>query len=110
MKTKQLLVSTLALFLLVGCSTGVVPMGRDTYMVARNGSTLSSKAGLEAKCLKDANEFCAQRKLVMIPISSSGRDGLPVPFGKGGKCDLVFKAVPQGSAQDVPTTMIRTKE
>ncbi len=97
---------------LVGCSsTGIVSMGRDTYMVAYQGSTLQSKASLEAKCLNDANAFCAKKGLVMVPISSSGRNGLPVPFGKGGTCELVFKAVPRGSALDLsPPEMKRSIE
>ena len=110
MKSPKHIFLALALSLLASCTTGIVSMGKDTYMVARRGSTLSSKAGLEAKCLKDASQFCAQKKLVMIPISAIGRDGNPVPFGKGGSCDLVFKAVPPGSPQDVPTTMVRTTE
>ena len=97
MPSKFLLAILVTVFI-VGCSnTGVVPMGSDTFMVSYQGSTLQTKANLEAKCLRDANTFCAQKGLVMVPISSTGRNGLPVPFGKGGTCDLIFKAVPPNS-------------
>ncbi len=83
-------------------------MGRDTFMVSYQGSTLQTKANLEAKCLHDASAYCAQRGLVMVPISSPGRNGLPVPFGKGGTCDLIFKAVRRGSPLDrSPPEMVR---
>lgn len=93
-----------------GCAnTGVVPMGKDTYIVSYQGSTLQTKATLEAKCLKDANAFCSQRNLQMVPISSTGRNGLAVPFGKGGTCDLIFKAVSSDSQiAKSPPTMVRT--
>lgn len=86
-------------------------MGKDTYMVSYQGSTLQTKANLEAQCLRDANTFCAQNGLMMVPISSTGRNGLPVPFGKGGTCDLIFKAVPPDSPlAKSPPPMTRTLE
>ena len=70
-------------------------------MVAHSGSTLTHEASLKAKCYEEANAFCAARGLVMVPVSTAGRDGNPVPFGKGASCELVFKAVVKGSPEDV---------
>lgn len=69
-------------------------MGGDTYMVEHQGSSLSTKAENDAKCLQEANQFCEARGLVMTPVSTTGRNGLAVPFGHGGDCKLVFKALP----------------
>lgn len=104
---------TLAIFIAVffiGCSnTGVVPMGQNTYMVGYEGSNMQNKAALEALCLRDANAFCAQKGLVMVPISSNGRNALAVPFGHGGNCQLIFKAVPPNSPLAAsPPPMTRT--
>jgi hypothetical protein len=86
--------------ILSGCSSGIVPMGPNTYMVQHSGSSLSSKSAMQAKCLKEANKFCEEKGLVMIPVSTEGRDGLPVPFGHGANCELVFKALPAGTPHD----------
>ena len=85
-------------------------MGGNSYMIAKQGSSLSTKTALEAKCLEEANEYCSQRSLKMIPVSSTGRNGLPVPFGYGGSCDLMFKAVKPGSPEDKPVAMVRTTQ
>jgi hypothetical protein len=81
-----------AMCLFCSCSTGVVSMGSDKYMVEVRGSSLSTKASNEAKCLELATGYCRERGLVMEVISTSGRNGLPVPFGHGGDCQLVFRA------------------
>lgn len=99
MNIKPPLFAACTLLLLSGCSTGVVPMSENTYMIEHRGSSLSTQASNEAKCFDEANRFCADRGLVMIPVSTTGRNGLAVPFGHGGDAKLVFKAVQPGSAQ-----------
>jgi hypothetical protein len=104
MKIKfSLLASALVL---CGCSTGIVPTGGNTYMIGITGSTLTHETSLKAECYKQASAFCAARNLVMVPVSTSGRDGNPVPFGKGASCELIFKAVPPGSPEAVQPTIV----
>jgi hypothetical protein len=92
------------------CSTGIVPTGGNTYMVAHSGSNLTHEASLKAKCYEDANAFCSARGLDMVPVSTTGRDGEPHPFGRGASCELVFKAVVKGSPEDVqPATVPDTQ-
>jgi hypothetical protein len=92
------------------CSTGIVSTGGNTYMVAHSGSTLTHEASLKAKCYEEANAFCAARGLDMVPVSTAGRDGNPVPFGKGASCELIFKAIVKGSPEDVqPATVPDTQ-
>ena len=89
----------LALCLLAGCATGVVPMGQDTYMVAHKGSAWSSVSGLKADCLRDANRFCEKKGLALVVVSSSGNNG---GFGVFGNCEVIFMAVPESGAGGGP--------
>jgi hypothetical protein len=95
-------IASTAIFL-AGCSTGIVPMGNDTYMVEHQGSSLSTQAENEAKCFQEANQFCEAKGLVMTPVSTTGRNGLAVPFGHGGDCKLVFRALPAGASKSGET-------
>lgn len=77
-------------------------MGKDTYMVAYRGTDLNTMYGLKAQCLKSANEYCEKQGLAMVVVSTSGHDGNPVPFDdKPAVCELIFKAVPTNSPQNV---------
>jgi hypothetical protein len=90
-----------------GCASGVVPMGRDTYMVAHKGSSWSTVSSLKAECLKDANRYCDKRRLAMVPISTSGHDG---GFGIVGSCELTFRAVKESDAENVRPNMERSPD
>lgn len=81
-----------------GCSTNIVSMGGDTFFVEHRGSSWSTSSSLKLKCLKDANKFCNKRKLSMVVIQTSGHDG---GFGVVGSCELIFKAVPTNSIENV---------
>lgn len=53
---------------IAGCAanSGVVPMGKDTYMVSRQAATGFSGSGtLKADALREANEFCVSHCKVM---------------------------------------------
>lgn len=98
---KTILIPSLALCaaLLCGCASNVVPMGRDTYMVQHGGWPHMNEGAMEIDCLKDANKFCVKRGLDLIQTSFTGRDGQV--FAHNATCELVFKAVPKGSREDV---------
>jgi hypothetical protein len=55
--------SLFVLFLfLAGCASnsGVVPIGKDTYMVSRQAASgFSGSSNLKAEAFRDANEYCA---------------------------------------------------
>ncbi|MEI6196049.1 MAG: hypothetical protein WCS42_17145 [Verrucomicrobiota bacterium] len=89
---------------LCGCAGGPVPMGRDTYMIQRGGWPHMDEYALEAKCLKDANNFCDNRGLVIIQTTFNGRDGRA--FVNNASCELVFKAVPKGSTEVAGTNSV----
>jgi hypothetical protein len=93
-----LLVCSLAIAL-CGCSTGVVPMGKDTYMISRKGTGWATHGEMKAKCYRDANKFCAKRGLEMVPVSTTGKDGTPgfLP----ATCELTFRAVPPNDPENV---------
>lgn len=80
--------------LMSGCSTGIVSMGKDEFMVSHKGSAYSTESALKAKCLKDANRYCEERGLEMTVVSTIGHDPA---FGVMGVCELVFKASPTNS-------------
>src|SRR5207244_7282514 len=64
--------------LLAGCSTGVVQMDKDTYMVSEKagGCGFATAGGQEADAYKKANAFCAARDEHVETISSSSRNGV----------------------------------
>ncbi len=64
-----------------------VPMGKDTYMVSHKGGAGSTQFSLKAKCLKEANKFCEKKGLVMVVVSTAGRDP---GFGVMGSCEVEF--------------------
>lgn len=93
------LASGLALsWLLAGCALGprVVPAGPQTYTVSAEGGLNWTEATSSAReaVFSAANRFCAERKLVMVPVS------LDVHPGEWGErlasADLVFRALRPG--------------
>ncbi len=80
-------------------------MGKDTYSVSRQGTAFSTSASLRAECLKEANAFCAAKGLSMVPVSTSGRDGIPGVVM--GNSELVFRAVPERDAENQRPNMRR---
>lgn len=69
--------------ILSGCATssGVSPLGEDTYMISRNGAGFwTSTASVKAEALKDANGYCTgQGKRLQVNHTNqheaSGRPG-----------------------------------
>lgn len=93
--------------LLAGCSTGIVPMGRETFMVSQKGSVYSTVGSLKAKCLKQANAYCENKGLSMVIVSTSGHDG---GFGVMGTCELEFLAVPKSDPRNQNPTLKRAPD
>ena len=90
--SKPLLVLSVLLVLLAGCvSNTIAPLGQDTYMVSRGGWPNMNGFAVEAWCYKAANEYCAARGLVMIPVETTTIDG--AVFAHNASSKLVFRAV-----------------
>jgi hypothetical protein len=88
---RLLLVSTIAM-LIAGCSgPGVVPMGRDTYMVAKDGSfTTFGGSGVKAELYKEANAFCEGRGKQLMPVKEASRDS---GYGRYANAELQFRCL-----------------
>jgi len=87
--------------ILAACTTGIVPIGPNTYMLSGSSPGLIGKGAVEAKLLKQANEWCEKRGMVMIPIDSTGHDA--IYMGNWANAEVKFKAVPPSQAGNVPS-------
>lgn len=83
-----------AITLLVACSSGVVPMEKDSYMISEKagGCGFATAGGQEADAYKKANEFCSSKNMHVETISSEPKNG--IPFIRCASSDLKFKCVP----------------
>ncbi|AZO87093.1 hypothetical protein Q8X48_22150 [Pseudomonas sp. QLc11A] len=88
---RLLLVSTIAL-LIAGCSgLGVVPMGRDTYMIAKEGSfTTFSGGAVKAELYQEANAFCESKDKQLMPVKDAFRDS---GYGRYTNAELQFRCL-----------------
>lgn len=79
------------ILLFTGCSsTGVVPMDKGTYMIAKRSAQVGfgPPTAVKADVYKEANEFCAKKQKIVktlnIEVTNSG-------FAKPGNILLEFK-------------------
>lgn len=88
---RLLLASTIGL-LLSGCSgPGVVPMGPDTYMVAKDGSFTTFGGGaVKAELYKEANAFCEGKGKQLMPVKDASRDS---GYGRYANAELQFRCL-----------------
>ena len=80
---------------LTACSTGVVQVDKDTYMVSEKaaGCGFATAGGQEADAYKKANEYCSSRGLEVEVVSSTAKEG--VPFARCASANVKFKCVPK---------------
>lgn len=66
-------------FILSSCaSSGVVPIGRDTFMITKQSSTgFHSGASVKADLYKESYEFCMKKGLQFQPVKENSKDGVP---------------------------------
>src|ERR1017187_3895438 len=83
-KPKGMVMSKIISLLLVsvaitGCaSSGVVPMGQDTYMISKQSATgFSSGGAVKADIYREGSAFCASNGKEFQPVSDRGVDGIP---------------------------------
>lgn len=93
------LILLIIMLALVGCSSGVVPAGPDTYMVSHSVSGFSTAGAAKASAYREASAWCAARGLVMVPISSDEQN--PVTGQHMGHAELTFRALPANDPEIV---------
>jgi len=80
---------------ITGCATtgteGVVQIGPDMYMVGGLGKfTDFSSSGVKGRLYQDAAKYCADKKRVMLPVNSTGRDS---GYGTYASAEIQFRCV-----------------
>jgi hypothetical protein len=103
-RSRVALLSLIATVILSACmSTGIVPQGRDTYMLSKQGTALSSGATVKASLYKEADAWCRKQNLVMVPVSERTTDGVPgVHFASA---EITFRAVRSDDPENQRTNM-----
>jgi hypothetical protein len=80
----------ICLVVLAGCaSSGVVPVGPDTYMLAKSVPAASG-GEIVAALYMEANAYCAETKKKLVAVDSKSRDA---GFGRLGNAEIQFKCV-----------------
>lgn len=86
---------------LTGCATnsGVIPIGRDTYMVTRQAATgFSGSGNLKAEAFQEAGQFCVgQGKSLQVVSTAEAQP--PFVFGNYPKAEVQFMCLTAGDAE-----------
>lgn len=89
----------LGVLLLAGCSsTGIVPTGQDTYMVAKKSAAgvATSGATIKAELYGEANAYCAKDGRVVETITATSANA--IPFARMSQAEINFKCVARTAA------------
>ena len=94
-----------AVVLLTGCaSSGVVPMGQDTFMISKQSSTGFHSAGsVKADIYKEGSAYCASQGKEFQPVNDHGVDG--VPGRSFANVEVQFRCLSKGDAELSRPTM-----
>lgn len=78
---------------LSGCgTTGVVPIGQDTYMVSSQSATGFTSGGqVAAELYKEAGAHCASQNKQLQPVNIRSVDG--VPYRSMASAELQFRCL-----------------
>lgn len=82
--------------IIAGCasSTGVVPIGQDSYMISkRGGSAFTSAGSLKADVFTEANEFCDKKGRKLFGLREGTLDG---GIGVYPRAELEFMCLAPG--------------
>lgn len=85
---KLILLATISL---TACaSTGIIPVGKDTYMVSKRSAQagFGPPVGARADLYKEANEFCAKTGKTLETVKSEMTNS---GFAKPGSASLEFR-------------------
>jgi len=105
-----------ALVFLAGCATssGPVPIGKDTYMIAIGGRSLSEAGTLKTNAFKEAGQFCASMGKQFQVVNTHQRE--LVVMGSPASAEIQFMCLSDTDAElqrpklkPAPTTVIEIK-
>lgn len=111
----RILLMVTAMALTAGCaSPSVVPMGSDTYMIAKDGSfTTFGGAAVKGELYQQAYSYCQSKGKDMKPLKDASRDS---GYGRYANAEVQFKclnlgdpALNNGSGLSEPSIKIRTE-
>lgn len=97
MQMKYLLSATFVV--LTACaSSGVIPVGQDTYMVTKQSSTgFHSASSVKAEIFPEAAAYCAKIGKEIQPVTEKGVDG--VPGRSFASAELTFRCLAKGDSE-----------
>jgi len=90
-KLSIITLSILGLSLLTGCaSTGVIPLGNDSYMIGKKDGSpgIGVSFTVKAEVYQEANDFCEKKGLVVETLKVNTLSALP---GRLGSTELQFR-------------------
>lgn len=85
-----------SILILIGCaSTGVVPTGKNEYMISKTdlGDVWHEGSKVLAKLYIEGNEYCTQKNLFLERISEETQDGRV--FVRNASATLRFRCIPE---------------
>ncbi len=83
-------------------------MGRDTFMISKNGTAIGVGSKIKADLYREANAWCVNQGLVMVPVSEKSVDG--VAGTSLASAEIVFRAVKKGDYEDQRTNLRRVPD
>jgi len=94
MKTKLIIIGLAAMLvtaLISGCtSSGVVPMGQNTYMISKSVWGFTGPAPIKADAIKEADDYCKKQGKV-LRVTKTVEIG--IKFGSTPAAEVYFKAL-----------------
>lgn len=90
----------IALTFLVGCttSTGIIPIGQDTYMISGSGKSPGGYSGSEVKAVafREATKYCTSIGKKLQVVSTNQRD---MSYGVNATAELQFMCLDSTDAE-----------
>lgn len=89
---KRFLFVLLLLPVLAGCAinSGVVPMGKDSFMVSRQAATgFIGLSDLKAEAIREANQYCV-KKGKFLQVVRTSESSPPFVFGNFPRAEVHF--------------------
>jgi hypothetical protein len=106
-----ILLTLVALSAISACTTttGVIPIGVDTYMIGTTGKSPGGFSGTEAKALafKEAQKFCADKSRKVQVVNTQQAD---MRFGVNATAELQFMCLTDGDRELARPKLERTPD
>lgn len=94
----RFIASAVIVILITGCSSPeIVPMGLDTYMIAKDGSFTTFGGGtVKAELYREASAYCKSKGKQLLPINESARDS---GYGRYANAELQFRCLQESDSE-----------